>query len=158
MLERLRRGGITRLAIIAVNAAVEARQDWARIEKTPGMLSVVAALSNSSINRTTKETVALVEDNLALWQANRAAHRVGADDEPKIYFIRVDFHASQDPAERAFFDSVPTSLSLPAETTDRLVHAGERLLRESPAYQSLLHDLAVERAACTAPPPPAKAP
>jgi NTE family protein len=153
VLDRLRRGGITRLAIIVVNAAVEGRQDWAHLEKTPGVMSVITALGNSSINRTTKETVALVEASLALWQAQRAAQRNGADDRPKIYFIRVDFHASQDPAERAFFDSVPTSLSLPAETADRLVRAGERLLRESPAYQGLLKDLALEQNAGAARPP-----
>ena len=154
VLDRLRRRGITKLAIVVVNAAVEARQDWAYLDKTPGMTSVVAALANSSINRTTRETVALVEDSLASWQA----HRSGNDDRPKIYFIRVDFHESKDPAERAFFDSVPTSLSLPPETTDRLVQGGEHLLRESSAYQRLLKDLAMDQKVQATHPPPARSP
>jgi hypothetical protein len=58
----------------------------------------------------------------------------------------VDFHVSQDPAERAFLDSVPTSLALPPETADRLIQDGERLLRESPAYQDLLKNLALRGA------------
>jgi NTE family protein len=142
VLDRLRKGGITKLAIIVVNAAVQGKQDWALLEDTPGIRSVITALSNSSINRTTKETVTLVEDSLALWQTQRAAQR-GA---PKIYLIRVDFHVSQDPAERAFLDSVPTSLALPPETADRLIQDGERLLRESPAYQDLLKNLALRGA------------
>lgn len=105
------------------------------------------ALGNSSIDRTTRETVALVESSLPLWQTQRTARRIGTRDQPKIHFIRVDFQASQDPAERAFFDAVPTSLHRPGETTDRLIRGGERLLRESPAYQSLLQDLAIDQAA-----------
>jgi NTE family protein len=145
VLDRLRKRGINKLAIIVVNAAVGARQDWTHLEETPGFKSVIMALSNSSINRANKETVALVEGSLALWQAQRAAQRIGPDDQPKIYFIRVDFRASQDPAERAFFNAIPTSLHLPAETTDRLIQGGERLLRESPAFRSLLQDLAIDR-------------
>jgi NTE family protein len=157
VLDRLRKGGITKLAIIVVNAAVSGKQDWAQLEDTPSFRSVITALSNSSINRTTKETVTLVEDSLALWQTPRASQRGAPDDRPKIYVIRVDFHASRDPAERAFFDSVPTSLSLPAETADRLIQGGERLLRESPAYQSLLKNLAMDQSDRAAKPVPARA-
>jgi NTE family protein len=147
VMDRLRRRGVTKLAVIVVNAAVEARQDWSHHEETPGMTSVIAALSNSAINRATRETVTLFEDSLNIWQIQRAKQRSGTGDQPKIYFIAVDFHGSKDPAERAFFGSVPTSLSLPAATTDRLIWGGERLLRESPAYQSLLMDLAMDQPA-----------
>lgn len=124
VLDRLRQQGITKLAIIVVNAAVEAGQDLALLEEKPGAKSVSKALINSSIDRQTKETVALVEGSLAPWQAQRAERRTGADNQPKIYFIHVDFHLSADPAERAFYDSIPTSLHLPAETVDRLIQGG----------------------------------
>jgi NTE family protein len=156
VLARLRKGGITKLAIIVVNAAVEGKQDWARSEETPGFTETITALSNSSINRTTKETVTLVEDSFALWSAQRTAPRGRNGDQTKIYFIRVDFHASQDPAERAFFDSVPTSLALPPETADRLIRGGERLLREAPAYQRLLKDLAMDQSVRAGMPIPAQ--
>ena len=95
---------------------------------------------------------------LALWQAQRAARQGRASDEPKIYFINVDFHDSQDPADRAFFDAIPTRFSLPPDAADRLIQGGERLLRESPAYQSLLQDLAADQAARTTHPPPPRSP
>jgi len=147
VLDRVRKRGITKLAIIVVNAAVAVQQDWERLEEKPGSTAVSQALISSSIDRKTKETVALVEGSLALWQAQRAAQRGGAGDQPKIYFIPVDFHSSADPAERAFFDSIPTTLYLPGETVDRLIQAGGRLLRESPAYRSLLQDLAPDQGA-----------
>jgi NTE family protein len=139
VLDRLRLRGKNKLVIIVVNAAVEHRQDSVMTEEIPGFASVIKALANSSINRASKETVALVEDSLASWQAQRPA----TAGQPKIYFVRVDFHENKHPAERAFFDAVPTSLALPAATTDRLIKTGERLLRESPAYQDLLKDLTI---------------
>ena len=83
----------------------------------------------------------MVEGTLALWQAQLAGRGAQSGGQPKIYFIRVDFRSIADPAERAFFESIPTSLHLPSDTVDRLVRGGERLLRESPAYQTLLRDV-----------------
>jgi NTE family protein len=141
VLERLRRRGINKLAIIVVNAAVETKQDWAHREQTPGVISVVTALSNSSVLRANKETEALVEGSLASWQSQHPARWAGTNEQPKVYFIRVDFHSAPDAAERVFFDAIPTSLYLPSETVDRLIQAAGRLLREAPAYRELLKDL-----------------
>jgi NTE family protein len=158
VLGRLRKRGITRLAIIVVDASVEGRQDWARREEIPGVVSVVTALSNSSINRRNKETVAMVEGSLALWQAQQAALRIGAADQSKVYFIRVDFHSASDATERSYFDSIPTRLQLPSAMVDRLIEGGQRLLRASPAYQGLLKNLSEETAVRAASPAPAGAP
>jgi NTE family protein len=158
VLERLRKRGITKLAVIVVDAAVETKMDWAGLEGTPGIKKVIRALSSSSISRTNRETFALVEGSLALWQARRAARRTGTDDEPKIYLIHVDFHSSADPAEQAFFDSIPTSLDLPAATVDQLIQSGGRFLRESPVYRGLLQDLALAQSARADGPPKARSP
>jgi len=147
VLDRVRRRGINKLAIIVVNAAVETKQDWARSERIPGAISVVSALSNSSVLRTNKETEALVEGSLALWQSQRPVRWTGSDAQPKVYFIRVDFHSASDATERAYFDTIPTSLHLPAETIDHLTQAAGRLLRDAPAYRELLRDLGASRPA-----------
>jgi NTE family protein len=141
VLDRVRRRGINKLAIIVVNAEVESKQDWEQREQIPGIIDVVTALSNSSVLRTNKETEALVEDSLALWQSQHPARGAGTKDQPKVYVIRVDFHSASDAAERAYFDAIPTSLQLPAETVDRLIQAAGRLLREAPEFRELLRDL-----------------
>jgi NTE family protein len=155
VLARMRKQGIARLAIIVVDATVEAGRSGALPEKVPSSTSVIKMLGNSSIRRKNKETIAMVEGSLALWQEQLAERGGGAGNPPKIYFIRVDFPSSGDPAERAFFESIPTSLLLPAETVNRLIRGGERLLRESPAYRSLLRDMALSRAARDYRPPAA---
>jgi NTE family protein len=141
VLERVHKRGVTKLAIIVVDATLEDAQGGALAGEKPDSKSVIRTLSNSSINRTKKETIAMVEGTLALWQAQLAGRGAQSGGQPKIYFIRVDFRSIADPAERAFFESIPTSLHLPSDTVDRLVRGGERLLRESPAYQTLLRDV-----------------
>jgi NTE family protein len=144
-LERMRRRGITKLAIIVVNAAVDPKMDWAHLDATPGFRSVIMAFSGSAINRNNKETVALVEGSLAQWQAQQAARRAGAEEPTKVYFVTVDFHSVQDPAEKAFFDGIPTNFELPPETVDRLVQAGGQILRAAPSYRTLLKDLETDQ-------------
>jgi NTE family protein len=145
VLEGLRSHGIRRLAIIVANASVDVRQDWAQRGEAPGFVTVTRALTGSSMNRANRETVALVESSLALWQAQRAGRPGEGRDEPAVYFIGVDFHCIADPAEKAWFGSLPTNFKLPPETVDRVVAAGGRLLRESPAFQKLIQDLAEDR-------------
>jgi len=59
----------------------------------------------------------------------------------KYYFVNVNFEILTDPAERDFFENLPTSFKLPAKTVDRVRDVGGRLLLESSEYQRLLHDL-----------------
>ena len=155
VLDRAHRRRITRLAIIVVDATVEATQSAALAEEIPNSQSVIEMLGNSSINRTNKETIALVESSLALWKAQSAERSAAPGGRPQIFLIRVDLHSSADPAERAFFDSIPTSLHLPAETVDRLIEGGGRFLRESPAYRNLLQDIALAQPARSNRPPQA---
>ena len=76
-----------------------------------------------------------MEGSLAAWQSQHAARWTGTTDQPKVYFIRVNFHSATEAAERAYLDAIPTSLQLPPETVDRLIEAGARLLREAPTYR-----------------------
>jgi NTE family protein len=52
------------------------------------------------------------------------------------------FESLPEASDRDFFNEVPTSFTLPDATVDRLIDAGRHMLRDSPDYQRLLHDLA----------------
>lgn len=58
--------------------------------------------------------------------------------------MTLGFEDLEDPEERRFFQSLPTSFSLPDTTVDRLIAVARRLLRESPDYQAFLAALAGE--------------
>lgn len=47
--------------------------------------------------------------------------------------------------ERASFNALPTSFDLPSGAIDRLREVGARLLRTSPDYRCLLHELPERR-------------
>jgi hypothetical protein len=55
--------------------------------------------------------------------------------------ISVDFDQLRGRADGSFFDSLPTNLHLSSSTVDRVVIAGEDLLKGSPEFQRLLCDL-----------------
>jgi NTE family protein len=65
-----------------------------------------------------------------------------ADHTVEPYFIELGFNAVDDPAERLFFNRIPTTLSLDAEQVERLIATGGKLLRNNPEFRRLLADLA----------------
>jgi len=55
--------------------------------------------------------------------------------------IDVSFEAVRDPQEREFLLNLPTTLSLPPESIERLRRAAREVLQASPAYRDLLKAL-----------------
>ena len=55
--------------------------------------------------------------------------------------VELAFDLLEDPADRAYFNALPTSFDLDDEQVDRLIAAARQLMRESPAYQNLLRAL-----------------
>ena len=62
-------------------------------------------------------------------------------DDVKALLIEISFAELEDAEERAYFNALPTSFKLPAEAVDRLREVAARLLRNSPQFQELLHEL-----------------
>ena len=77
------------------------------------------------------------------------ARLAGASEEeaeasiPKVTLrvIDVTFDSIRDPDERAICMNLPTSFVLPDEDIDRLREIAGRLLRQSPDYEAIVHDL-----------------
>lgn len=137
----LKKAGIHHLAVIVVNAAVQASHAWALSPEAPVAKSVVLSLSNSSMNRNTDETITMMKAGLAY---DEMQHPSGPGDV-KIHLITVDFHGIQDPAERDFFCTIPTRFQLPPDTVMKLVAKGGELLRDSKEFRELLSSLNKEK-------------
>jgi NTE family protein len=75
------------------------------------------------------------------WKKDTAARLKSPGVQPEYYLISVDFDQLHGKADDSFFDSLPTNLHLSAGTVDRVVAAGERLLKDSSEFQRLLSDL-----------------
>ena len=124
------------VAIVVVNAEVHPEPPFNRGAGAPGLGSILNAVSGIQIYSYNFETLELMRQSLHSWVRQMPS---GADGQPvRGYVPEVAFDSLEDPAERAFFDGLPTSFKLGGEAVDRLIEAGGRLLRESPDFQALV--------------------
>lgn len=123
------------IAVVVVDAQVNPEPEFNRIPAPPSLGAVVGAVTGIQINRYTFETIELMDGALRDWAAELPP---GPDGAPvRTYLIEAAFDFLDDPAERAWFNALPTSFKLDDEQVDRLIEAGRRLLRASPGFQAL---------------------
>ncbi len=130
-------GKATHVALIIVNAATPTRAGWSQHPQTPSLAEVASALSKSTISHTNEILLDRVREGLDSWRHNL----VPGEKRPQVHLINVDFSQLSDPAERSYFEHVPTKLNLPDEMVDRVVAIAGRLLREAPEFRTLLAEL-----------------
>jgi hypothetical protein len=85
------------------------------------------------------ETLDLLRESLKTWADEIPPDAHGR--RVQTYIPVVAFESIEDPAERAYFNALPTSFYLDDEAVDRLIAAGRRLLRRSSEFQRLLATL-----------------
>jgi NTE family protein len=133
-------GGITfdRIIVIVVNAEVHPPPTFDLAATAPGLAAVLGSVTDTQIYGYNFETIELMRETLKKW----AQELTAATGKPvRESLITLGFEDVEDEKERAFFESVPTSFSLPNETVDRLIALSGRLLRESPDFRSIISDL-----------------
>jgi NTE family protein len=143
LMERNRVAPPRKLVFIVVDAAVNRGAEWNKKESIPGMTSVLNRLTDDLGVRIDYQSLELLRQTLEDWRAaalKRASINTSAGP-PDYYLVTVNFEKIKDPAEREFFEELPTNFHLPAKTVDRVSEVGRSLLRESTEYQRLLGDL-----------------
>ena len=135
LLPALRRA--RKIVVIAVDALRFPAVDWDRSASPPGTGTLEDQMWSIPVDRISVDGVEGVRDQLARWEA--------AAPGRQAYLAHVTFADLPDPAARAYFRKVKTSLALPKDQVDRLRAAGGELLRASPAFQRLLADLQAGR-------------
>jgi NTE family protein len=143
--DHFRRQNLRRLVRIVVNA--QARHEYPQLDQyaeVPTLSAIAFAVGNTT-ERYTVETLAYARSsmNAAAKALAEQQHDRGQPDgdDVQAMLIEVSFDDLESEAERAYFNALPTSFTLPAEDIDRLREAGGRLLRNSPDYQRLLREL-----------------
>lgn len=138
-LQQVHAQAIRRVLVIVVNAEVHPAPTWDLADVSPGLATILGAVTDTQIYAFNFETIELMRESLQRWARDMPP---GPDGKPiPVSLVSVDFARIEDAQERAFFDDVPTSLSLPGETVDRLVAVARRLLRESPEMQELVAEI-----------------
>jgi NTE family protein len=142
LIERtLHTGSPRRFVVIVVNATVHRSIRLSQTEAVPGVTSELRRLTEEFGEHNDAEFLDLFRVVLNRWKSDSAARDKSTGLQPEYYLISVDFDQLRGSADGTFFDSLPTNLHLSSSTVDRVVEAGENLLKDSPEFQRLLSDL-----------------
>jgi NTE family protein len=139
--QTLHTGPPRRFVVIVVNASVHHSLRWSHTEAVPGEASELWRLADEFGEHNDAEFLDLLGIALNRWKKESAARLKSPGVQPEYYLISVDFDQLQGKADASFFDSLPTNLHLSSGTVDRVVGAGESLLKDSSEFQRLLGDL-----------------
>ncbi len=174
LVNAINNGRVKKVLVITVNAATAGTVHWDKKERSPGVLNSLKTASSTPMDHYSFETVQLLTDNVV--QREQEAQSVAdcqsvlGDKCPgaKLPFKpppHVDFYTAEvkfddlvDPAERKFFQNLPTTFALPPADIDCLRGVAGTLLQHAPGFAKLLDDLDASAQAAGAPSPPRAAP
>jgi NTE family protein len=133
---------VRRIAVILVDAQVEAEFGWDSTDQSPSFGAMLRSISQVPLNRSSRETIALFKEMARDYEVKRRQTDMDVL-APSLKIYTVQLHLSQlaDDAERQFFNSIPTQLQLPPETVDRLRHMATRELSQNKEFRRLVADL-----------------
>lgn len=138
---------VDKLVIINVNAAQGLNASLDRSDKIPSMAEVIDAVSSANLVRRSRETQDILTSSAAQWREKlRSTSRTGSPTlaaSIDLYVIDVSLQAHPDPQLRAELQAIPTALSLPHDAVDKLIAAGQTILRGSTEFKRLLRELPV---------------
>ncbi len=155
LLQMLADRKVKKVAFIVVNARTEPDTSWDKRPKEPGIRKVASATISGFLDNYTFESSALLEERLqtltqqlqsqpAAWAADSNNCPYGTPASPEsvtFYSIEVCFDNIEDPAQKRYFKSLPTTFTLKKKQVDCLKKIGAQLLAESPQFHALVHDL-----------------
>jgi NTE family protein len=130
-----------RVAIVVVNAHKDSDYGWDSKEHPLSRTKLLGSLGHVAISHYSFETLELFREVMA----RLSRERTGSSDCPPVevvtYVIELHFNQLADASDRRFFNSVPTSLALPAQTVDRLRQLAARELADNAEFRRLVADL-----------------
>ena len=130
------------MLVIVANAQTYEDYQWSRQGQEPGLIDSVSASFDSAIGIMNGEAIGLARAGFMRW-AERINRRPGRLGKPPIdvSFVSLTLDQIRDGEQRRYFNSIPTTLSLPARQVDELRGLAGQLLRQSPEYQWFLANL-----------------
>lgn len=147
-LTQIQKGAVTKIIFIMIDARSAAPSRLGGAADTPGMLAMLLASINTSIDRASFGTA---ERARTLFQTEFAALAAEAGDNemPDLAaryralaahakFIAVEFDAIQDAACRRLYQSISTSWTLTAPQIDATLDIGQALLFDNPQLSAAL--------------------
>lgn len=146
---------VRRIIIFAVDSRSSPKTTWDESERAPGSVALVIRASGVPIDAYSSDTVELLRDIQARWQAlqeiRHSASLSTTDGNPvlqqvvnapdiNLYIVDVSLPALADRRAFEYLNDLPTSFVLPDDAVDRLRAAAGSIILDSPEFQRLLRD------------------
>ena len=145
---------LRRMMFLVVDAGGETMRDWAQTLEGPSGASLVAAITDSSLDAAKRLSYSAFEATMLNWRSAliRWRCRLGMVEVTKLrgtgagawncrdveFMIgRIAFDQF-DPARRARLNAIPTSFKLPVESVDELIAAGSEAVTQNTTYRKFL--------------------
>jgi NTE family protein len=141
-------GSVHHIVLVSVNSEKDTAERIDGSDRVPSNLQVLDALVFGAGSRMTKETTVMVDD-VARRMAEALRAERGRPSSPfaadaEVHVINVGLRDLQDEDLRRQLLRVPTAFTVLPLQVRQLQQAGRQVLRESPAFQRLRHQLAAE--------------
>jgi NTE family protein len=130
-----------RVAIVIVDADRNSDSAWDSKEHPLGMQALLGSVGQVTVSAYSFETIELFREVMARLSRERIHSGDPQQLQISTYVIELHFNQLPDESERRFFNSVPTSLKLPAKSVDRLRELAARELAGNAEFRRLVHDL-----------------
>ena len=133
---------VKNVLVIVANSQIYEDYRWSREGQEPGLVQTLSASFDSAIGIMNTETIGLARRGFMNWadRVNKRPSRAGKAPV-KLHFAALTLDHIDDEQERSYFNSIPTTLSLPSHQVDEVRALSRRLLDNSPAYKSFLAEL-----------------
>ena len=132
---------VRNVLVIVANAQVYPEYDWSIGGSDPGIFGSVLASFDAAMGILNTETATLAKQGFLMWEQHINALRPSTMPQVKVRFAPLIFNQIADRRERAYFDALPTSLSLDAEAVDAVRKLAGRLLDASPEFARFVEAL-----------------
>jgi len=132
---------IKRVLVIIANAQTYANSAWSKNGEDPGIVDTLDASFSAAIGILNTETVSLAKSAFDQWGGYLNSKRDLQEPKVKVHFVTLTFDQVSDPAERAYFNAIPTTLALPDEDVDAVRSLVGRLLDQSSEFKAFVGGL-----------------
>jgi NTE family protein len=130
-----------RVALVVVDAHTDQDYGWNANERSLGQAQLLGSLGHVAISHYSFETLELFREVMARLSRERTGSGDALPVEIETYVIELHFNQLTNESDRRFFNAVPTSLALPAQTVDRLRQLAAQELAGNAEFRRLVADL-----------------
>lgn len=137
-----------RVVLIEIDAAARLPSEWEKKPDHPPQAVILDAASTTPLSNYNFETKAYLHSQLGPWLQQNGAGPCPdkANCRPELYIIEINLEDSDAQLDGQPLSTLPTDFKLPPLAAEKLIDAGQQLLRQHPEYKRLLHDLYTEMA------------